>query len=143
VPLPSGPVASVEAVERAMFDFVDAYDQAFTSAAERHGLTAAQACVLGRLDTAWSMGALATELGCDASNVTQIVAKLERRGLAERRPNPADGRSRLIARTALGDEIYASFETTFQFARAATARLTPGEREQLTALLLKVLGTAP
>jgi len=125
-----------------MFDFVDAYDQAFARAAAQHELTAAQACVLGRLDGAWSMGALATELGCDASNITQIVAKLEQRGLAERRPNPDDGRSRLIARTNRGDDAYAAFEETFEFARDATDRLTPREREQLTRLLRKAVDQA-
>ena len=37
------------------------------------------------------MGRLACALGCDASNVTGIVDRLEQRGLIERRPSDATG----------------------------------------------------
>jgi DNA-binding MarR family transcriptional regulator len=139
--LPPGPVAASTDAERVMFDFVDAYDRAYEAAAGEHGLSAAQACVLGRLSGRRSMGDLAAELGCDASNVTQIIARLEARRLVERQPNPDDRRSRQIVRTATGDEVYATFERSFEFARAAVANLTPREQEQLAALLRKAVGS--
>lgn len=125
-----------------MFDFVDAYDRAFETAAIEHGLSIAQACVLGRLEGRRGMGELAAELGCDASNITQIVTRLEARQLVERQPNPDDGRSRQIVRTKQGDVVYAAFERSFEFARSAAGRLSAAEQEQLAELLRRALSQA-
>ncbi len=138
--VPSGPVAPATEAEAAFFDFVDAYDRAYESAAVSRSLTGAQACVLGRLSEPRGMGSLAEELGCDASNITQIVARLETRGLVSRAPDPADGRGRVITRTSAGDELNADFERSFEFARQATKRLSRSEQDQLTTLLRKALG---
>jgi len=138
--LSNGPVATTSDTERALFELVDVYDRAYEDAAARLSLSAAQACVLGRLDAPRGMGSLARELGCDASNITQIVARLETAGLLTRAPNPDDGRSRLVTRTAQGEEVNRRFQEAFTFARAAVGRLTPDERDQLTALVRKALG---
>ncbi|MEV1131098.1 MarR family winged helix-turn-helix transcriptional regulator [Agromyces sp. NPDC049794] len=137
----SGPVAASTDAERAMYDFVDAYDRAFESAAVEHALSVAQACVLGRLTRPWGMRELADELGCDASNITQIVSRLEARDLVERRPNPDDGRSRQLVRTANGEAVNVAFERSFEFARTAMSNLSPREQDQLATLLRKALGT--
>ena len=61
-------------LEQQLWDFVYAYDAAFDRAAQDAGLTAAQACLLTTLsEGSRMMGDLATELLCDASNVTQLV----------------------------------------------------------------------
>lgn len=49
-----------------------------------------------------STNVLAQALHLDASTVTRQIAPLERGGLIERRPDPADGRSSSIALTAEG-----------------------------------------
>jgi DNA-binding MarR family transcriptional regulator len=141
--VPSGPVAASTDAERAMFDFVDAYDRAYETAATRHGLSVAQACVLGRLAGPRGMRELADELGCDASNVTQIIARLEGRDLAQRHTNPDDRRSRQIVRTPAGDALYAEFEASFAFARGAIANLSPAEQDLLANLLRKALAARP
>lgn len=141
--VPSGPVAASTDAERAMFEFVDAYDRAYETAAEAHGMSVAQACVLGRVDRVRGMRELADELGCDASNITQIVTRLEARQLVERHAHPDDRRSRQLARTPAGDELNAAFERTFEFARAATSNLDLDEQAQLAGLLRKALGQAP
>lgn len=138
--LPNGPVAASSEAEAALFDLVDVYDRAFESAAASLSLTPAQACVLGRLDERHGMGALAEELGCDASNITQIVARLEALGLVRRQPDPHDRRARLVARTPRGDATNRRFEEAFAFARTAVGRLTPDEQDELTRLVRKVLG---
>lgn len=86
------------------------------------------------------MRELAVELGCDASNITQIVTRLEARGVVERRPHPEDRRSRQLRRTPAGDTLNDHFEADFAFARAATARLDLDEQASLAALLRKALG---
>ncbi|MFD0690159.1 MarR family winged helix-turn-helix transcriptional regulator [Actinomadura fibrosa] len=138
--LPNKPATTSSEAEAAMFDLVDVYDRAYEAAAAELSLSTAQACVLGRLDEPRGMGALAEELGCDASNITQIVVRLEALGLAVRQPNPRDRRSRLVARTPQGDEVNQRFATAFTFARTAVGRLSPDEQDQLTALLRKALG---
>ena len=86
------------------------------------------------------MGALAEELGCDASNITQIIARLEALGLVAREPNPEDRRARFVVRTPKGDEVNQRFAALFAFARTAVGRLSPKERDLLTELLRKALG---
>ena len=48
------------------------------------------------------MGRLAQTLGCDASNVTGLVDRLEARGLVQRRPAPDDRRVKVLHLTATG-----------------------------------------
>jgi DNA-binding MarR family transcriptional regulator len=138
--LPSGPTATTSEAEVVLFELVDVYDRAYEEAAARLSISAAQACVLGRLDEPRGMGALARELGCDASNVTQIVARLEAAGLVTREPDPADRRARRVTRTHHGDELDRRFQEGFTFARTAVGRLSPDEQAQLTALVRKALG---
>ncbi|MDQ4052177.1 MAG: MarR family transcriptional regulator [Actinomycetota bacterium] len=138
--VPSGPVAPSTEAESALFELVDSYDRAYETAATTQALSGAQACVLGRLDAPRGMGSLAQELGCDASNITQIVARLERRGLVTRQPDPSDRRGRLISRTPAGDDVNAQFEQAFEFGRDAVQRLSRAEQDQLTALVRKALG---
>jgi DNA-binding MarR family transcriptional regulator len=140
--LPNGPVTTSSEAEAALFDLVDVYDRAYESAAAELSLSSAQACVLGRLDEQRGMGSLAKELGCDASNITQIVVRLEALGLVAREADPRDRRARLVARTLRGDEINQRFAAAFTFARAAVGRLSPDEQDQLTALLRKALARA-
>lgn len=138
--LPNRPGATSSEAEAVLFDLVDVYDRAYEVAAADVSLSSAQACVLGRLDEHRGMGALAEELGCDASNITQIVARLEALGLVSREPDPHDRRARLVSRTPRGDEIARRFETAFAFARTAVGRLSSEEQRQLTTLLRKALG---
>ncbi|REE97379.1 MarR family winged helix-turn-helix transcriptional regulator [Thermomonospora umbrina] len=136
---PPGPVHASTDAERAMFDFVDGYERAYETAAREHGLSVAQACVLGRLSRQRGMRELADELGCDASNVTQIIGRLEARDLIRRQPHPDDRRFRQIVRTPEGAALYAAFEESFAFARSAIANLSVQEQDQLTTLLRKAL----
>ena len=54
-----------------------------------------------------AMSELAGILGCDNSNVTGIVDRLEYRGLVERRPAEHARRVKLVARTAEGEALAA------------------------------------
>lgn len=138
--VPNRPADTSSEAEAAIFDLVDGFDRAYQTAAAEVSLSAAQACVLSRLDEDRGMGFLAQELGCDASNITQIVRRLEALGLAARQPSPHDGRARMVARTAAGDRTTALFDQAFTFARAAVGRLTLKERAELTRMIRKALG---
>ena len=115
--IPTGPVTPSSDVERAMFEFVDAYNHAYESAAAQHDLSVAQACVLGRISKPRGMRELADELRCDASNITEIVSRLEGRDLIERSANPEDRRHRQLTRTSAGEALNAAFEQSFELAR--------------------------
>ncbi len=68
-------------------------------------LTRQQALLLALLRRPQPMGALADDLHCDASNVTGMADRLERRGLVERRPDPTDRRVKLLALTPAGEAL--------------------------------------
>ncbi|MCW7991100.1 MarR family transcriptional regulator, partial [Streptomyces platensis subsp. clarensis] len=69
------------------------YHDEYEEAAAQHALTGAQARVLGLLSLEPTpMRKIAEKLKCEPSNVTGIIDRLESRGLAERRPDPADRR---------------------------------------------------
>lgn len=138
--LPPGPVVASTEAEHVLFNLVDLYDRAYAAAAAETSLSPAQACVLGRLEDPRGMGALAEELGCDASNITQIVKRLETLGLVMRQQDPQDRRARVVVRTPHGDAVNRAFEDAFTFARSAVHRLSAKERKQLTALVRKALG---
>ena len=71
-----------------------------------HGLTPNDAKALWALeaDRGKTMRALAERWFCDASNATWMVDRLEERGLAERRSDPADRRVKLVVLTPRGVE---------------------------------------
>src|SRR5437763_6488875 len=64
----------------------------FLIAASELDLHPAQAGALLQLDSPLPMHHLATLLGCDNSNVTGLVDRLEARGLVARQPSPDDRR---------------------------------------------------
>lgn len=69
------------------------------------------------------------------TTVSALVRRLQGRGHAEQRPNPADGRSRLLALTPAGEEAHARTAGTFFAAtRALAAALGPDEQRQRASL---------
>ena len=128
------------AVEQQLWDLVYAYDAAFDRAAQEAGLTAAQACLLTTLSAgSCMMGDLATQLLCDASNVTQIVGRLEARGLVVREPDEHDRRARRVSITDEGQRQRQAFERVFGFPSERIGRLSETEQRRLRDLLAKLL----
>lgn len=68
-------------------------------------LTGGQAAALREMGDSPTMRQLADRLGCEPSNVTFVVDRLERRDLLRRRPDPADRRTRRIVLTASGRRL--------------------------------------
>lgn len=131
---------AADALDQQLWEFVYGYDAAYDRAARAVGLSAAQACFLDALTGGpRSMGELAAELLCDASNVTQLAARLEGRGLVTRGADPADRRVKRMSITPEGRAVHRSVRQAFDFPAARLGRLTGRERQQLSGLLAKML----
>jgi DNA-binding MarR family transcriptional regulator len=89
----------------------DRLRQHWSNQATAVGLSNAQVKVLLLLEPgeAVPMRSLATRLDYDASNLSTLVDRLERRGAVERRANPDDRRVKALALTAEGERLRADF----------------------------------
>ncbi|MGF1427904.1 MarR family winged helix-turn-helix transcriptional regulator [Kitasatospora sp. LaBMicrA B282] len=108
------------------------------AAAARQDLTFMQGKILSLLHQPLPMRTLAGLLGCDASNVTGLVDRLESRGLVRREPDPADRRVKNVLLTDAG----AAADRQIRAAEAAglpgLAQLDATERAALLELLDRV-----
>jgi DNA-binding MarR family transcriptional regulator len=86
-----------------------------------------------------TQGAIADALGYDRGQLVGILDELEESGLVERRRDPDDRRRQVVLMTPAGNKALARMRTLSQRADDEfLATLTPQEREQLHALLLKL-----
>lgn len=73
--------------------------------------------------------------------MAQMLARMERDGLIERTPDPADGRSsRVVLTRAAQARMPEAITTLFQGNREAMAGFTHAEAVQLTDLLTRLIG---
>jgi DNA-binding MarR family transcriptional regulator len=74
---------------------------------DRVGMTASTAYLLNRLNREGParLTTLATKEGVSQPSMTQLIQRLERQGLVERRADPADGRVALVAITDAGQAL--------------------------------------
>jgi DNA-binding MarR family transcriptional regulator len=103
--------------------------------AARSGITNQQAGLLRSLEQPRTMSALAAERACDPSNITGLVDRLERLGLVERQPNPADRRSRLLALTPAGRRVRATLRRDVRKEVQARWHLDPNQLPDVLATL--------
>ena len=87
------------------------------SPAQMHALE-----MLGHMDSP-TMKLLAQKLGVTTGTLTAMVDRLERTGLVERRPNPDDRRSYILALTAAGER---QFEKHHDYHAQLTEELAAG-----------------
>ncbi len=82
-------------------------ERSWTALLARHGLTQAQYSALVVLGEAGTLGQgrLAELITVDPRNVVAIVDGLAALGLAERRPDPSDGRRRQVRLTTRGRSV--------------------------------------
>lgn len=114
------------------------------AAAAECGLTPTQchALRLLRPGSAVSMRSLADRLGCDASNVTGIVDRLEARGLVERRPSGNDRRVKELALTPTGIAARNAVVERLGEPPAPISRLSSEDQQTLCTILRKALQKA-
>jgi DNA-binding MarR family transcriptional regulator len=91
-----------------MFDFIVRTSPQRSKVLSRMALTPNDSRALGALHATHgrTMRSLADEWGCDASNATWIVDRLEKRGFAERRSKPGDRRVKLVVLTPAGERAH-------------------------------------
>jgi DNA-binding MarR family transcriptional regulator len=121
----------------ALYQLVETLRGEHEEAAAAAGLTAPQAMILMLLTEPMSMRQFAERMGCDASNVTGIVDRLEAKQLVVRSVDRADRRVKRIARTPEGDAAVSHFQK--ELVRASSlAQLTPRAKQGLLAALDEV-----
>jgi DNA-binding MarR family transcriptional regulator len=82
---------------------------------------------------------LARAINVSPLNLGPLLDRLETRGLLERRPNPSDKRSQVLALTPEGRALCGKADKTAnQLENEATAMLTGNERTELLRLLQKI-----
>jgi DNA-binding MarR family transcriptional regulator len=86
-----------------------------------------------------SMSSLAGGWGCDASNVTWLVDRLEEHGLVERRAHPTDRRVRTVALTPRGVEVRAEVESMIHEPPESIATLSESDLDTLCRVLRKAV----
>jgi DNA-binding MarR family transcriptional regulator len=109
-----------------------------------YGVSGRELAVLDVLDDdeAPAQQQAATRLGVDRTTMVALVDDLEAKGLVERRPDPDDRRRNLVHLTPAGRRARDEGTTAVIAAEAAfLAALTPTERDQLRAMLRRVLRT--
>jgi len=121
-------------------DVADAQNEDIAEVLGESGLTKPQAGMLWALSPTTppvSMRELAHKLHCDPSNITLLGDQLHAAGLAERQPDPTDGRRRVLVLTDKGLAIWSRLLERMQ-QRSALFTLTIKEQNQLLGLLEKV-----
>jgi DNA-binding MarR family transcriptional regulator len=90
-----------------------------------------------------SLGGIAEAVGADAPYATLIVDTLEKRGLVERRPDPADRRRKLVSLTAEGREAVARVTRIQRQPPPGFGSLSAAELDALEDLLRRLTGDSP
>lgn len=120
-----------------MVRFFFAQRERLPSVGEAFDLSPVQCHVLHLLqpDQPVPMGRLAETLGCDASNVTGLVDRLEARGLLERRPGREDRRVKVLQLTSEGTRVRAQLLRQVTTESCRLSALTPSDRRALVRIL--------
>jgi DNA-binding MarR family transcriptional regulator len=133
----------MQGVRLALLAVADQLRQNWAAHAAAAGLSTAQvnALLTLRPGEAVPMRSLAARLDYDASNLSVLVDRLERRGVVERRPDPGDRRVKALALTAEGERLRASFWRDLVEDPGPLAPLADSDLQALAALLA-ILDTA-
>jgi MarR family transcriptional regulator, organic hydroperoxide resistance regulator len=94
---------------------------------------------LTTLDKPMAMKELGKRMHCDPSFVTSVADMLEKRGLARREAHPDDRRIKNLVLTGTGSKLKRRLEAELSARMPWSCGLTDDEREQLLALIRKML----
>jgi DNA-binding MarR family transcriptional regulator len=91
---------------------------------------------------ATNQGALGQHLGIDRTVLTYLLDDLEKAGLVERRPDPADRRSRRVVATDKGREVLAGRQEVLRKVEAHVLGVLGGDEPAFRAMLQRVAAHA-
>ncbi|WP_234042209.1 MarR family winged helix-turn-helix transcriptional regulator [Streptomyces marianii] len=121
-----------------------AYYGDFTVAAASENLTASQGKALTVLRRGpAAMRALADTMTCDASNMTGIIDRLEKRGLVRREASASDRRVKTVVLTAEGERVTDAIRSRMRATQDGLDRLSDQDRDRLYTLLERVFISQP
>jgi DNA-binding MarR family transcriptional regulator len=123
-----------------LFELVGRMRANFQEQATKLDLSPGQAGAIIHLDEPAPMHRLAEHLGCDASNITGIIDRLEARGLVERRVDEADRRVKNLVLTRQGTRLRARLGQRLLETSPITASTSKAEQRALRDMLLRMLG---
>jgi MarR family transcriptional regulator, transcriptional regulator for hemolysin len=107
-----------------------------------HGFRGYQALFGAANDCARNQAELAKQLGVDRTVMVYLVDDLEKAGLVERIPDPADRRSRLIRATEAGSERLDAIDAAITAAESELlSALSADEQRQLREMLHRIAGS--
>jgi DNA-binding MarR family transcriptional regulator len=114
----------------------------FVELCTEYDITPAQLLTLRHLEVEkpMSMSDAARLLKCDASNVTGIVDRLEKRGLVERRNAPGDRRVKMLALTQDGARMREELVRRLAEPPPELAALSAKDQRELRDILRRALG---
>ncbi|MFD6394833.1 MarR family winged helix-turn-helix transcriptional regulator [Nocardia sp. NPDC055029] len=116
-----------------------AYYGDFTAAAASENLTASQGKTLTVLRRGpVAMRTLAKVLSCDASNVTGIINRLEKRDLVRREASPSDRRVTRLVITPEGERVTDAIRAKMHATQDGLNSLGDQDRDRLYTLLERV-----
>ena len=129
---------------RLIFELGTVHRAHVLAAAADHDLSPPQLFLLRRLEPGkpTPMSELATFFGCDASNITGLVDRLETRGLLERRVPAHDRRVKQIVLTKAGERLREQALARLHDPPEALTRLSPRDQRSLRDILRRALGQA-
>lgn len=134
----TGAEGAARAAWAVMCDLVLDYERR-QEVSEAAGLPFSRVRALWRLAASpRTLGELAAALGIDPPNCTPVVDDLQKRGLVERRPNPADRRSKLVVTTTAGAELAKRAQDLWERPPVALRDLTPDDLRTLARILSRV-----
>lgn len=116
--------------------------RAFEAELAGHGITAPQWSVLARIaeGEGLTQAALGQASMFDRATTTGILARLEARGLIERRPHPGDPRANAVFLTPAGRRLYARLPPLAERVNARAARgLARADAQRLHDLLARLI----
>ena len=118
---------------QAIFDLIVSTAPERDAFIRRLGLSPAESRALASLDPARGrpMWALAREWGCDPSNATWLVDRLEQQGLATRKTGTPDRRVKLVVLTSKGTRLRLRLRRAFYRPPRMLARLPKRDLEAL------------
>jgi DNA-binding MarR family transcriptional regulator len=127
----------MQGVRLGLLAVADQLRQNWAAHAAAAGLSTAQVNALLTLKPgeAVPMRSLAARLDYDASNLSVLVDRLERRGVLERRPDPGDRRVKALALTPEGERLRAVFWRDLIEDQGPLAPLADSDLQALSDLL--------